>query len=99
MFDIYVDDYLIVSPSKDKIDELYASFQAYFNIEDDGELNKYLRIELDYRPYESIYIRWSYIIQRILNMIPGMGKSSSKPNPVVKPPPAKNGGYQARKLL
>ena len=33
-------------PSKDKIDKLYASFQVYFNIEDYGELNKYLGIDL-----------------------------------------------------
>ena len=29
----YVGDYLMFRPSKDKIDEVYASFQEYFNIE------------------------------------------------------------------
>ena len=31
----YVDDCLFFSPSKTKVDELYASLEAYFKIEDD----------------------------------------------------------------
>ena len=31
----YVDDWLMFSPSKDKIDEVYASIQEYFKIEYD----------------------------------------------------------------
>ena len=46
----YVDSRLIFIPIKDKIDEVYASLQAYFNIEDDGDINKYLGIELERRP-------------------------------------------------
>ena len=38
----YLDDFLMISPSKDKIDNFYASLQDCFNIEDDGELNKHL---------------------------------------------------------
>ena len=37
-----VDDCLISSPSKDEIYDLYASLQAYFNIEDYGDLKKIL---------------------------------------------------------
>ena len=40
----YVDDCLIFSPSKDKIDEVYTSLQAYFKTEDGGDINKYLCI-------------------------------------------------------
>ena len=47
----YVDNCLLFSPYKDKIDEIYAYLRAYFNIEDDGDLNKYLGIELDRFPY------------------------------------------------
>ena len=39
-----VDDRLIFITSKDKIDEVYASLKAYFNIEDDEYLNKYFGI-------------------------------------------------------
>ena len=76
---LYVDGCLLFITSKYKIDKVNASIQAYFKIEDDGELKKYLRIELDFH-------------QRILNMIPGMDKSSSKPTPAVKPPLEKNYG-------
>ena len=85
----YVDDCLLFSLSKDKIDEVYASIQAYFKMEDDGDLNKYLGIELDFRPDVSIHIIQPYITQRILNMIPGMENPSTMPTPAVKPPLAK----------
>ena len=52
----YVDECLIFSPSKDRIDELYASIWLYFKIEYDGELNKYLEIELECRLDGSIHI-------------------------------------------
>ena len=71
----YVYDCLMFSPSKDKIDEVYASIHAYFKIEDDGKLHKYLRIDLYHYPYGSIYIIKLYLTQRILNFIPGMDKS------------------------
>ena len=32
----YVDDWLMFSPSKDKIDEVYAYIEADFKIENDG---------------------------------------------------------------
>ena len=38
----YVDDCITFIPSKDKIDELYASLQAYFNIKDGRDIYKYL---------------------------------------------------------
>ena len=44
----YVKYCLIFSPYKDKIDDFYASIKAYFNTGDDGDLNKYLRIELEH---------------------------------------------------
>ena len=93
----YVDDCLIFVPSRDKIDEVCASLQAYFKIEDDGELNKYLGIDLDRCPDGSIHLRKPYLTQRILNMIPGMDKSRANPTPVVKSPLVKNEGYQERK--
>ena len=43
----YVEDCLMFSPFKDKIDDVYASIQEYFKIEDYRELEKYHRIELD----------------------------------------------------
>ena len=79
-------------------DEVYASLQADLKIEDDGELNKYLRIYLDLRLDGYIHLWQTYLTQRILNMNPGMENSSAKPTPMVKPPPEKNLGAQSRKI-
>ena len=78
------------SPSKDKSNDVYASLWGNFKIEDDGELKKYFWIELDRRPYGSIYIIQPYLTQRFISMIPGMDKSSAKPTPAIKTPLAKN---------
>ena len=94
----YVYDFLMFSTSKDKIDEVYASLQEDFNIEDDGELNNYLGIDLERRPDGSIHISRPYLTQIILIMIPVMDKSSANPTPAVKNPLAKNEGAQARKM-
>ena len=53
----YVYDCIMFIPYKDITDGVYASLQAHFKIEDDGELKNYLRIELDRRPYCSIHLR------------------------------------------
>ena len=82
----YVEDCLMVSPSKDKIDEVYASIQEEFNIEDNGKPKKYLGIELDRRPDGYIHMRNPYLTQIIINMIPGMEKSSDNPTPAVGTP-------------
>ena len=73
------------SPSKDKIDNFYASLQTYFNIQDYGELNKYLGMDLERSPYVSIHIRQAYLTQVIIDLIPGMDNSSANPTPVVNP--------------
>ena len=87
------------SPYKDKIDEVYASIQADFKIEDAGELNKFLGIDMDRQPDGSIHTSHTYLeTQRILNNIPGMDKSSANPTPTVKPHLEKNEGSQARKM-
>ena len=62
----YFDDFLMFSPSKDKIDEIYVSLQEYFKIEDAGELKIYPGIYLDCRPYGSIHIRQPQLTQRII---------------------------------
>ena len=91
----HVDDCLIISPSKDKINDVYASLQEYFKVEDDGQLKMNVGIELDHRPDGSIHLRQNYLTEIILNIIPGTDKSSAKPIPAVKPPISKNERYQA----
>ena len=98
VFLFYVYGCLIFSPSKDKINGVYASLQSDFKIEDDGELNKYIVIDLDCRPYGSIHIIQTYINQGIINIIPGMENSSNNPTPAFKPLLEKNEGTQMRKI-
>ena len=83
-------------PSKDKIDDIYASLQAYFKIEYGGEL-KNLGIELDRLQDGLIHIIQTYLNQMIINMIPDMDNSGAKPNPVVKSPPTKKWSSSKKK--
>ena len=70
----YVDEFLMFSPSKDKIDEVYDSLREDFKIEDGGELKKFLGLDLDHCPDGSIHMSQPYLTQIILNMNPGMDK-------------------------
>ena len=85
------------SPSKYKLYYAYDSMQAYFKIWYDGELNNYIGIEFYCRPYGSIYLKQDYLVQRIINLVPGIDRLISKPTPALKPPLAKNEGSQPRK--
>ena len=93
----YAGEWLMFSPYKEKIDEVYASLQEYFKIEDDGELNNYIGIEMERRLYGSIHLRQPYLTQIIINMFLVIYKSSTNPTPAVKPPLEKNEGDQATK--
>ena len=81
----YVNDGQIFIPSKDKMDDLYASLQAYFKIEYDREIKQYLGMKLDHFPHGSIHIRNPYLTQSNINLIPGIEKSSDKMTPVANP--------------
>ena len=45
----YVDDCIVFIPLKDNSDAIYAWIEAYLKIEDYGDLNDYLVIELNHR--------------------------------------------------
>ena len=71
----------MLSPSKYKIDDFCASLQEHFKIGGDGDLNKYLGIELVCVKDVSIHIRQTYFNQMITNLILGTDKPSAKTNP------------------
>ena len=77
----YVNDCLTFRTSKYNIDYVYASLQVGFNFQDDGDINKYLGIELVCVKYVSIHIRQTYFNQMITNLILGTDKPSAKTNP------------------
>ena len=93
----YVNYCLIFDPFKDEIDDVYGSLWGGLKIEDDGYINKYIGIDINSFSDGLIHIMQPYLAQRIINMIPGMEKSSAKPTPSFKPPLAKNDGVQTRK--
>ena len=95
----YADDCLMLGPYKDKIEEVYASLQTEFKTKGNGNLNKYLGIELQHCPDGSIQLRQPYLTQRIINIVPGLDKSSDKPTPEFKPPLAKIYKSQERKKI
>ena len=82
-------DGLMFRTSKDKMDTVYEYLFIYFKIEDDGELNKYIGIDLDRQPEISINIWHILPTQRIIDLILGMDKAISKPNPMIKITPEK----------
>ena len=76
------------SPNRDKIDDFYASIQAYFKIKYDGDLNNYLEIELDRWPDSSTHLSQSYISQSKINMIVGIENLNAKRTTAAKPLPS-----------
>ena len=89
---LYIDDFLILSTYKDRIDGFYTSLQEYLNIEDDGYIYKYLGIELDRLPDGLINLMQPYITQSIVKFVPGMYKSSANPTLEFNPPLTKMRG-------
>ena len=71
---LYVNDYIIISPSRDKIDDICIFLKNDFKIEDDEYLNKYIGIDLDLQPDSLFHIRQSYLALKIITMIPPFGK-------------------------
>ena len=61
----YVENYV-----KDKIDAVYTSMKTYLKFEDDEALEKYLGIDLDWRPDGSIHLHQPFLTQKTINMIP-----------------------------
>ena len=85
-------------PFQDKIDDVYVYLQEDFKIEDNGDLNNDLGIDLDRQPYGSIHLSHPYLTQSIINLMPDTGKSNYKPTPAVTSPLEKNGGFNLERM-
>ena len=84
------------SPYKDKIEVVYASLKTDLKIEDYGEPEKFLGIELDLFPDRSMNQCQNLVKKWIIHFIANMDKANSKGTTLL-PPPTKNKGYQMRK--
>ena len=56
-----------------------VSLRDDYNIEDYGDLNKHLGVDLDRIPYGLVPMRKPYLTQIIMYMSPGMEDSDFKP--------------------
>ena len=86
---VYVDDCIIISPEMKVINTFVESMQNVsekFILADDGDLVRFLGVEIDYKDNGSIEMTQSHLIQRILDLC---GIDSEKVNerhtPVGKP--------------
>ena len=72
----YVDDCLIFSPSKEKIDKLLERLKQTFNLTDEGEdVKAYLGIKVDKGPDGTITMSQPALIQRILTALDLAGEN------------------------
>lgn len=74
---VYVDDAILISPDKHKIDAEIKSLQRDYVLTDDGELKDYLGTRFVKRPDGSVELSQPRMIHRILEIV-GLDASSSK---------------------
>ncbi len=77
----YVDDCIIISPSRDSIDRLISSMQSgpeNFKLTDEGGVNKFLGVEITHLDDNSFELSQPFLIDRILNFL---GNPNPNPNP------------------
>jgi histone deacetylase 1/2 len=68
----YVDDCIIISPSRDSIDRLISSMQSgpeNFKLTDEGGVNKFLGVEITRLGDNSFELSQPFLINRILNFL------------------------------
>ena len=81
---VYVDDCLVFSRDQQVIDEFFSNLGTKYTITDEGEVAKYLGVDVR-RPNDHIYeLRQPYLIQRIIETL-GLNDSNEHLVPAVKP--------------
>ena len=85
---VYVDDCIIFSKDKSVIDDLIHSLMngpENYVLTDEGEIDKYLGVDIDKSKKGSIELRQSYLIQRCLEAMEANDKMNMKRTPATKP--------------
>ena len=74
---IYVDDCIIISRTKEGLDETIEAIKKDSIITEEGEIEEYLGIQINHDPR---FMRMSHpnFINRIIEAIPGMDKANPK---------------------
>ena len=85
---VYVDDCIIFSKSSKTNDDLVTSLQngpENYQLTDEGDLTKYLGVDIDRRPDGSFELRQPYLIERCLAAMEINDKVNPKSIPATKP--------------
>ena len=79
---LYVDDCVIISKSKQQADDIFNELQKRkFKLTDEGTMEEYLGIHIDHNDDGSFRMSQSFLIERIINFIPGMAEARSAKSP------------------
>ena len=70
MLAIYVDDCIIFTPEKKYADQLYKELASAFAVEDEGDVNHYLGINITRPDKDTISMTQPALIQRIIDSLP-----------------------------
>jgi hypothetical protein len=77
MLVVYVDDAILISPSKALISKEIASIQEDYDLTDDGELQDYLGTRFDRKPDGSLELTQPKMIDRVLRIV-GLDPDSTR---------------------
>jgi hypothetical protein len=97
----YVNDFIIISPSKESINRLIAFMQSgpeNFKLIDEGDVNKFLGVEITHLDDNSFELSQPFFIDRILNFL-GLRKNEYSKQMLTLPPSPIAKGLLHRDLL
>ena len=79
---LYVDDCIIISKTKEEADDIFNELKhRKYKLTDEGTMEEYLGIKIDHNVDGSYRMSQPFLIERIINFIPGMTEARSTSTP------------------
>ena len=79
---LYVDDCVIISRTKKQTEAIYKQLEdRKFKVTDEGTMEEYLGIQIDSKKDGTFRMSQPFLIERIINFIPGMVEANSVKTP------------------
>ena len=79
---LYVDDCVIISKTKQDADKVFEELEKRkFKLTDEGTMEEYLGIQIDHNNDGSYRMSQPFLVDRIINFIPGMSEARSANSP------------------
>ena len=79
---LYVDDCVIISKTKEETDVIYKQLeQRKYKMTNEGTMEEYLGIQIDHHNNSDFRMSQPFLIERIVDFIPGMAESNSVKTP------------------